>query len=180
MIRPVVVLSLICLVASALLAGVNVVTTEPIAAAKKQQTLTALQEIFPFDIQKVNPVHDNDAVYYEVFSEKDTLRGVAVETFTEKGYGGRIAVLVGISRGNGTIYDYTIIETKETPGLGIKIADSEFRSQFAGKSLSNGFRWNVKKDGGDVDAVTAATISSRAIIDALTRGLSLFEKKYHG
>ena len=109
MIRPVVVLSLICLFASALLAGVSAVTMEPIATAKKQQTLSALQEIFPFDIEKVNPVHEDDAVYYEVYSDKDTLRGVAVETFTEEGYGGHIAVLVGISRGDGTIYDLSLI-----------------------------------------------------------------------
>jgi electron transport complex protein RnfG len=69
-----------------------------------------------------------------------------------------------------------VLQQKETPGLGTKIETPEFREQFYGKNLSE-FQLNVKKDGGDVDAITAATISSRAFCDAVQRAYDTYQKE---
>jgi electron transport complex protein RnfG len=175
--RPVFVLTLICVIAAALLAGANHVTKNPIIEAKNRLKMEALGEIFPFEIKNVKTIKDGNTIYYEIPSADNKLRGVGIETFTDKGYGGHIDVLLGVSPA-GEIYDYKVIFSKETPGLGSKLSNTEFRRQFKGKSLTDRFKWKVKKDAGDVDEITAATISSRAIVDALTRGLNLFSKKY--
>jgi len=175
--RPVAVLSLICLIAAALLAGVNQLTVDPIKEAAKQLKMDALAEIFPFEVGTVKVCEENETVYYELLDDSETLKGVGIETFTNTGYSGRINVLLAVSP-EGTIYNYKVVYTKETPGLGSKLSDPEFKKQFKGKSKAPGFVWKVKKDRGDVDAITAATISSRAIIDALVRGLNLYAAKY--
>ncbi len=175
--RPVIVLTVICLVAAALLGGVNQLTMKPIAEAKNQLKMEALAEIFPFKVETVKTVSENGAVYYEIYDTQETLKGIGIETYTELGYSGRIDVLLSVSP-EGAIYSYKVVYTKETPGLGTKLSDPEFKKQFEGKSMAPGYVWKVKKDGGNVDAITAATISSRAIIDSLVRGLNLFSKKY--
>jgi electron transport complex protein RnfG len=176
--RPVIVLSLICLVAASLLAAVNQLTIKPIAEAKNNLKVEALAEIFPFKIKDAKPLTENDAVYYEVFNDNGELGGVGIETYTNLGYGGRIDVLLGVST-EGKIFDYKVVSSFETPGLGSKLSNTEFREQFKGKSLGTDFKWKVKKDGGDVDEITAATISSRAIIDAISKGLDLYSKRYN-
>ena len=70
-------------------------------------------------------------------------------------------------------YDVVVLEQKETPGLGAKIDSSGFRSQFAGLPIGD-TRWAVKKDQGDIDAITAATISSRAVTEAVKEGLDIY------
>jgi len=97
------------------------------------------------------------------------LVGLAVETFTEKGFAGRINLIVGFLP-DGTINDIAVISHKETPGLGDKMekSKSDFSIQFMGKHPKE-FKLMVKKDGGNVDAITASTISSRAFCDAVTR-----------
>jgi Na+-translocating ferredoxin:NAD+ oxidoreductase subunit G len=69
---------------------------------------------------------------------------------------------------DGSIYKVTVLDHKETPGLGTKMTDLKFSRQFLGKNPDS-FKLLVKKDGGQVDAITAATISSRAYCDALQR-----------
>ncbi|MEA2014810.1 MAG: FMN-binding protein [Thermodesulfobacteriota bacterium] len=112
-----------------------------------------------------------------MLDDNEKLKGVGIETFTDLGYSGRIDVLLAVSP-EGTIYNYKVVYTKETPGLGSKLSKPEFKKQFKGKSMAPRFVWKVKKDRGDVDAITAATISSRAIIDALVRGLGLYSDRY--
>ena len=69
--------------------------------------------------------------------------------------------------------EISVVDQKETPGLGTKITEEKFKSQFMGKNPST-FKLKVKKDGGDVDAITAATISSRAVCDAIERAYKAF------
>ena len=175
--RPVMVLSLICLVAAALLAGVNQLTVDPIKEAAKQLKMNALAEIFRFEVKTVKIYEENEAVYYELLDDNSKLKGVGIESFTNSGYSGRIDVLLAVSP-EGTIYNYKVVYSKETPGLGSKLSNPNFKEQFKGKSMAPGFVWKVKKDRGDVDAITAATISSRAVLDALVRGLKLYAKRY--
>ncbi|HRC93634.1 MAG TPA: RnfABCDGE type electron transport complex subunit G, partial [Tenuifilaceae bacterium] len=92
------------------------------------------------------------------------------------GFGGRIELMVGFLP-DGTINKITVISHKETPGLGDKIdpGKSDFSVQFEGKNPET-FKVMVKKDGGDVDAITASTISSRAFCDAVNRAYKAFKE----
>jgi len=105
--------------------------------------------------------------------ENKILIGYALKTFTEKGYSGKISIMVGINS-NGLINETVVIDHKETPGLGTGMSKTSFKNQFIGKSPVNGFKLKVKKDGGDVDAITAATISSRAFCDSIDRAFKVY------
>ena len=109
--------------------------------------------------------------------------GTAVEAFTDKGFSGRIMIMVGFTA-EGKIFDITILEHQETPGLGDKIEKKKsydkqtglyWNSQFIGVDPSQ-LKLTVRKDGGDVDAITAATITSRAFCDAIQKAYDGFEE----
>ena len=86
----------------------------------------------------------------------------------DSGFSGRIELIVGFLL-DGTINGYKIIDQKETPGLGTKVSENKFSEQFKGMNPGSG-SFKVRQDGGEIDAVTSATISSRAVIDAIKRG----------
>jgi len=102
------------------------------------------------------------------------LVGTAVETFTKIGFSGVIKVMVGLLP-DGTINDVTVLKHAETPGLGDKMEKkkSDWSLQFRGKD-PRAFKLTVTKDGGDVDVITASTISSRAFCDAVSRAYSSY------
>lgn len=167
--------------ASAALAGVYLVTLKPIQAAKAAKINEA--------IQKVVPSFDNDpsGEMYKLATDGDTLRlyparkggklvGTAIETFTDKGFSGRFTLMVGLLP-DGAIKSVEVLAHKETPGLGDKMdkKKSNFSIQFEGKNPKT-FKMMVKKDGGDVDAITASTITSRAFTDAVNRAYNAYMK----
>ena len=119
----------------------------------------------------------DDSLRMNLASQDGKLVGVAVNTYTNKGFGGRIDAMVGFLP-DGSIYNTSILSLKETPGLGTKLdkKKSNFPDQFIDKNPAD-FKLKVKKDGGDVDAITAATISSRAFCDAVQRAYDTFEKE---
>lgn len=168
-------MTIIGIIAALTMAVANNLTQGPIAAAKGRTKYEALQEIFPFKIASVKDSESNGVVFFEVSGTKGESAS-ALELGTTQGYAGLIEVLIGFDA-DCNILDYKVVTHSETPGLGDKITQDDFRAQFRGKGLKN-FDWRVNKDGGDVDAVTAATISSRAISGALERGLKLFAEKY--
>jgi len=178
-INMVLVLFLVTGIAALALGGVYVLTKEPIAIAKQKKLEAAIKAVLPeFDTITISKVYDPDGdslTFYRAAKEGNPI-GVAVETYTNKGFGGAIDVMVGFSE-DGTITNTSVLSLKETPGLGDKLqkSKSNFSEQFNGKNPAN-FKLLVKKDGGDVDAITAATISSRAFCDALQRAYDTFEK----
>lgn len=167
--------------ASAALAGVYMVTLKPIEAAKAAKINEAIQKVVPaFDNNPGNEV-------YKIPADGDTLRlyparkggklvGTAIETFTNKGFAGHFTLMVGLLP-DGTIKSVEVLAHKETPGLGDKMekTKSNFSIQFEGKNPKN-FKMMVKKDGGDVDAITASTITSRAFTDAVNRAYEAYMK----
>lgn len=190
--KPVLVLTFVGLCSALLLAMVNKITEEPIRVAMEKIKIEALSQTFPFEVKDVQTQSEGGATFFELRDTKDSeLKGVGVETFTEKGFGGKISILLAVSS-DCKIHDYKVLSHLETPGLGDKIAADDFRSQFKGKSLwakagdvdgksgASSLVWKVKKDGGFVDELTAATISTRAITDAVVNGLKQFSKKYPG
>lgn len=100
--------------------------------------------------------------------------GIAVKTWTMEGFSGLVRLMVGFDP-SGNVINISVLEQKETPGLGTKMADAEFKDQYNGKNPGTN-NLSVKKDGGEVDAITAATISSRAFSDAVERAYKSLEK----
>lgn len=173
------VLFIVCLVSSFSLGMVYNATKERIAKAKEAKTLKAIQEVVlsGYDNQPnldSFKILSKEGAELECYPTKkgDELTSVAIKTFTKLGFSGYIGLMVGFLP-DGTIHKISVIEQAETPGLGTKIADDKFKSQFEGKNPSE-FKLMVKKEGGDVDAITAATISSRAFCDAVERAYKAF------
>jgi electron transport complex protein RnfG len=172
-------LTVISSAAGLLLAYTYKVTAAPIAAASQQGTTQALAAVLPpFDN---NPAHnsvtfkDNDTAWtFHVARKSGQFIGVAFETASRNGYGGEIKIMVGITA-DGHIKAIQILSQHETPGLGTKITEAPFKPQFEGKPIA-GTLWAVKKDNGSFDAVTGATISSRAVLEAVKNGIAAYTK----
>jgi electron transport complex protein RnfG len=173
-------LTLISIGASAALGYVYEFTKEPIELTRLSKKLDAIKMVVP-DFNN-NP---NDDMFLLPTGEGDSLEiyparidsnivGYAVKTYTNKGFSGYIGIMAGF-RPDGSIVNITVLEHKETPGLGTKMTDPLFKEQFNGQNPSS-FPLKVKKDGGPVDAITAATISSRAFCDALQRAYNTLKK----
>ena len=167
-------LFVVTLVAAGLLGSVFALTKEPIRLAELKKKNEAIQVVVPgFDnepSQEVEKVFaDGDTLYFYTARKGEEILGTAVETFTNKGFSGEFKLMVGFSP-DGSIIDIAVIKHAETPGLGDKMerGKSDFNVQFMGKHPEE-FNLAVKKDRGDVDAITASTITSRAYCDAVSR-----------
>ncbi|MCI0471373.1 MAG: RnfABCDGE type electron transport complex subunit G, partial [Candidatus Aminicenantes bacterium] len=135
-----------------------------------KKTLNALKEVLPeFDndpsMEKYNPESDKELEIYPA-KKQDRLVGTAIKTFSQ-GFSGTISLMIGFDKDN-KIYKISVMSHTETPGLGSKMADDKFKRQFESKDPIS-FKLKVEKDGGDVDAITAATVSSRAFCLAVDR-----------
>lgn len=152
-------------------------TKEPIAEVARQKQQKAIEQVMPgFDELRrfaVMPANGQDSLVFFEGTKEGEVIGVAVNTYTNLGYSGLIKLMVGF-KPDGTIVNYEVLDHKETPGLGSKIAEG-FKEQFNGKNPVD-FKLTVTKDGGEVDAITAATISSRAVCDALNRAFLAYEE----
>ena len=175
--RLVLTLSIICLVAGALLAAVDTMTREPIAEANRGKKLAALQNVLPNydnspDANVVTVEHAGRSWIFQVALKDNTFVGAAVETTSPAGYGGDISIMLGINAENQT-QAIAILGQKETPGLGAHIESDDFKGLFAKKDLAT-TQWAVAKDGGEIDEITAATISSRAVTEAVKAAIDAF------
>lgn len=161
----------ITLVASAGVGVVNMITAEPIAAAKEAATVAALNEVLPAFDETTNAELTIDELPITVYTatKEGVVSGYAVQTMTKQGFGGTIRMMVGFTP-DGEVVNVNVLEQSETPGLGTKMTDegNPLITSFKGKNPAD-MKLAVKKDGGDVDALTAATISSRAYVDAMNR-----------
>jgi len=180
----VVALFTITLVASASLGAVYEVTKEPIAAAKLAKKNAAILFVIPeFSNKPVDDLYkvavDGDTLYYYPGKSGDEYIGTAVESFTKDGFSGKIRIMVGFLP-DGSINNYRVLEHTETPGLGTKM-EPWFRDEKGNRSIiginPGTSNLTVSKDGGDVDAITAATISSRAFLDAVQRAYDNLRKE---
>jgi electron transport complex protein RnfG len=173
-------LTLIALVASACLGFVYELTKEPIALSVLNKKLDAIKQVVPeFDNNPNNemyrlPTGEGDSLEIYPAKKNGEIVGYAVNTYTTKGFSGNISLIAGFKT-DGTIVNISVLEHKETPGLGSKMTDPGFSDQFTGKNPAE-FMLKVKKDGGAVDAITAATISSRAFCDAVQRAYNTLQK----
>jgi len=184
----VLVLFLVTFIASGALGFVYELTKEPIKEVEIKNKNEAINEVIT-NFENTEPLFDNQPFIekFKVASDKDSLVfypaqkdgnviGMAVETYTMLGFSGEIKLMVGFSN-EGEIMNIAVLSHQETPGLGDKIENSksDFSKQFRGIDPSE-FKLKVKKDNGDVDAITASTISSRAYCDAVQRAYDAYIK----
>lgn len=182
-------LGIICLIIAGILALVNVATRDTIAQAETKAKVEAIKEIVPaFDN---NPYEEQDTVALE--SEPRPLIvypatqggqpvGYAIETYTDAGFAGHIDIMVGFDM-QSQIVGFKVLKHEETPGLGAKIQEwftspapsADLIRDVRGLDMSQASPLKVSKDGGKVDAITAATISSRAFIDAIERAYRVYQ-----
>ena len=179
--RLVIVLTCISLLAALALTGVYALTKGPIELGQKEKKEKALQAVLPDYQGAVRDTlivdADNEEIPVHLAIGKDgELCGAGIETYTKKAFAGRFDLMVGFDA-DGAIVNTEVIKAGETPGLGDKINKdkSDFAMQFNHQNPAD-FKLVVKKDGGDVDAITAATISSRAYCDAVQRAYDVFMK----
>jgi len=169
-------LLVIALIASTALGYVYEITKGPIEKAKLVKKLEAIKEVAPaFDndpnteMFRVVTPEGNDSLEVYPAKKGGELLGYAVKTYTMKGFSGFISLMVGFDI-QGNITNISVLEHAETPGLGDKMSKSKspWSNQFNGKNPGKN-SIKVKKDGGEIDAITASTISSRAYCDAVSR-----------
>ena len=170
----------ICLVCSGLLAGVYALTKEPIDAASKAKNEAAIKEVLPEEVAQIEAeksieVEGVNYTYNLAYDEKGNTVGCAVNV-APIGFGGPILIKVGFKvdpkTGHNVVWNTKVLSHAETPGLGAKCSDAAFADQFKGldpvaKKLS------VSKDGGDIDAITASTITSRAFVDGVATAVNV-------
>lgn len=174
---------------------VNMLTKKPIEKAKAEKELAALREVLPefnndpVKEMRIEAVEGGELRVYPASKDGEKV-GTAVQSFSPNGFGGMVTVMVGFDK-EGAINGYSVLEQAETPGLGTKMVDW-FKPQgepvVSGVERLFGFRMpqnprksniygmrpgdaqlRVSKDGGQIDAITSATISSRAFLDAVNR-----------
>ncbi len=177
--RLLVTLTLIAASMGALLALVHQLTADPIAASMLNSKIEALTEILPdFDNNPLDTEEekDIDGTHIRMYTatRNGAPAGKAVETRTADGFSGEIVVMVGFGT-DGAVTGYRILQHAETPGLGAK-ADKWFCDPTGHRSIIGSREMlKVSKDGGEIDGITAATITSRAFLDAVNKARQAIE-----
>ncbi len=185
LIFPALLLGLFTLVASAMLSSGDLGTRDAIAERLAEDLQASISQVIPEDIHDNNLLEDTlriagpDGAELTVYQAK--MGGeVAAVAFTvgEFGYSGLITSIIGIDR-NGKILGVRILSHTETPGLGdkVEIAKDDWVLDFSEKSLGDPLssQWLVKKDGGYFDQFSGATITPRAVVKSVKKGLEFFE-----
>ena len=167
----------ITLIASAGVGAVNMITADAIAEANALATKQAVENVLPqFESNETDDmVIDDMAIKIYTAKSGEDIVGYAVESMTKNGFGGVIRLMVGFSP-EGKILNVNVLSQAETPGLGTKMCDegNALISNIQDKDPDD-MSFSVKKDGGELDALTAATISSRAYYEAVERANEAFE-----
>jgi len=174
-------LTVIAIFAAVILASVYSLTKDPInnqQLAKRQEAIRAV--LPPYDHFDSKPVEMNNGVettrVYKAYDKNNVLVGAAVESTSNNGYKGPIDIIIGFDN-KGVIVNYSVLAQHETPGLGSKMdtwfKTSKAKQNIKGKNAATS-NLNVSKDGGEVDAITAATISSRAFLFAVRNAYFAF------
>lgn len=171
-------LTLICAFAAAALGGVYTLTKEPIEQAKQLKQTEAIAKVLPPYSTLSGPEEVGANIIHIAYDEQSEVVGAAVET-SENGFGGKFRLIVGFDR-TGNIVSYEVLEHQETPGLGSHMVDwfktDKNNQSICGKSPATYAMRVSKEEGGKVDAITAATISSKAFLLAVNNAYDAFKQ----
>lgn len=171
-------LGTIALVSAFLLSFVYSLTETPIENARNVKQQSAIKEVLPEFDRFDSPVVINGLNVFRAYKNNKFV-GAAVESFSPNAFSGAIRVMVGFDS-QGRVYNYVVLEQRETPGLGTKIVDwfkTDKNNQSIIKRNPSNSRFRIRQDGGDIDGITASTISSRAFIEAVVRAYYAFADK---
>ncbi len=184
-IKPVLIVPvvLITMVAGGALALVNAATVDRIAESKaneKKEALAAVMPAFANDpttrsvAVDVDPEEDDgdELRFFAGLDEAGQVTGWGVESRTDTAYSGDLSLVFGVDAA-GKVQSVRVLEQRETPGLGTKVAEDPFLDAYEGQTLG-GFDFRVRKDGGQIEAISGATISSRAVSLCIQQGLEEF------
>ena len=175
----------ISLVVALLLAQVHKLTEEPIAEAKAKKLENAIMEVVPeFDNNPIDeaymmPVGEGDSLLVYPALNGGEIVGFAINSYSNNGFSGNIEIMVGLDTSNKGI-NYAVLSHAETPGLGSKMGEwfkdkSKPNQSVLGRDLSKGLL-KVTNDGGDIDAITASTITSRAFLEAVNKAYAAYKE----
>lgn len=172
-------LSVIAVVAAFLLSYVEQITAAPRQKAKDARELEAIASVVkefdndPF-AEKMIITTPNNKTKLELYPARldGVINSFAIKTYSNNGFSGRVEMIVGFFM-DGSINSFKVTSSQETPGLGSKINEDKFKTQFRGFN-PNKQVFKVRQDGGEIDAVTAATISSRAAINAIQKAVDAY------
>lgn len=189
------ILTAITLISGLLLGLVYEVTKEPIQASQEKAKQEAYKQVLPeaeafkdaeeFDEKKAEEVLETAGVSgcyvkgsAEALNESGETLGYVVTTVSKEGYGGEIEISVGITS-DGTVSGIEILSISETAGLGMKATEPAFKNQFRDVQTE---KFVVKKDdpSGNVDALSGATVTSRAVTSAVNAGLAYYQNVLGG
>lgn len=192
LLAPAAVLTIICAVAALALAAVHSGTQPVIAEQERAFRMRSVKQAIPGydnhpDQDVVTIEHEGRQVCVFRGRDGDDVNGVAFEWTQGGGYSGNIKVLVGFTPdgevacnsgdGGERFVGLQILQHAETPGLGANMEDEGWRRQFCGHDLEDGDTyWRVRKDGGQVDSLTGATITTRVVSEAIVNALRFFQE----
>ncbi len=182
-INMVLTLFIVTLCAAAALGFVYEKTKGPIEIAEANKLNLAIKRVVPeFNNEpakeKIIVPSDiaGDSIYFYIARKDSVVVGYAIESFSKNAFAGLLRVLAGFTP-EGKIHNIAVLEHKETPGLGTKMTKPKFADQFPGKDPAQ-YKLKVKKDNGDIDAITASTITSRAYCEAVQRAYNTLIQEY--
>lgn len=168
--KPAIILLIITAIAAALLGLIESVTAGPIETKAAATQAAAMQEVFP-EAETFEEIKDatltGTVSAVSVAKDASGAESGYVLTVAPSGFGGAIKTMVGVSA-DGTVTGVSILSLAETPGLGALATEEWFRAQFAGKSGTLA----VNKDGGEIEAITSATITSRAVTSGVNEAIT--------
>ena len=175
----------VTLVAALSLGFVYKWTKEPIAQAKLAKQMRAIEAVVTdydndpvADGYRVLSANRKDSLVFFPAKKNGKLTGTAIRTYSSEGYGGDVVIMVGLDT-TGTILNISVVEHAETPGLGSKMTMPFFLDQFLQKDPGH-VDLRVKKDGGTIDAISGATITSRAFSEAVQLAYDTYKMNEHG
>lgn len=178
-IRPAVMLTVICLVVTALLAGTNLLTRDQIERQKQEAARTSRELVLPgvteFEEAKITGAEGEEVSYY-IGKNGGEIAGY-VFTTTASSYGGQIQVMTGI-QADGAVTGVELLSINDTPGLGMNAQKEDFRAQYH-QAIPESGQFSVIKSGekqdGEIMAMTGATITSQGVTDAVNSAVALYQ-----
>ncbi|MGE5654017.1 MAG: RnfABCDGE type electron transport complex subunit G [Bacillota bacterium] len=171
LIKPTLTLALICSISAGAIGFTHTTTTRVIAERRQKEFNLAIQTLLP-EATHFEEVRGEDSHYILASRGSDQIG--AIVPVTTKGYGGDMVILVAF-RPDGSVHDVTIFSHSETSGIGDKVLDSRFLGQFINKTVQDKFAV-----GGDIQAISGATVSSRAVISGVKKAVSTHQQQVAG
>lgn len=170
----------VAFVSATVLTLVHSVTEKPIAEAKNRLIAESVASVISSEFDN-NPFEEKTIIrrgkekYILYPARKDGyITSIVMQSYSNKGFGGKLEVIVGF-RPDGIVSGYNVFKHQETPGLGSKVNDESFKKNILGQ-VPQSESFKVRQDGGEIDAITGATITSRALIDAIQRAYQGYVK----